>query len=477
MAGLIVALIAAGTLAFGAVYPWAFMPLFGAAALIGAIGLLRRSPTPRVRRVGWALLAVCVAIALQLAPAPRDLLAALSPRAPGLLGAFSLTFAGDAAAWVPLTLNPASTRIALLAAGALALFLIGISGHLTGHRLRNVPRALAIFAVPLALFGILSREYLVNSNLIYGFWRPQQGGGDMFGPFVNRNHFAGWMLMATCLLVGALFGQIERTLRSHAHKSGRQRRFDWLSSAEANGIVLMTASVFVMVISLFWTLSRSAITGFAVASVAFAWLAFRREKLGAPRRAAGLAAIAAVALTDVAWRGPARLLQNFQDDRNLLSRFDAWRDGWQVVVNFPLTGTGLNTYSDAMLFFQTRNREFHLAQAHNDYLQLLAEGGLLVAVPAVVALGLFARAVQRNLRLARDEARGYWIRVGATVGLLAVGVQEVFEFSLQMPANALLFCTLAAVALSPAHAEPARYGRTSRDTIEFSETEPSGPLS
>jgi hypothetical protein len=56
------------------------------------------------------------------------------------------------------------------------------------------------------------------------------------------------------------------------------------------------------------------------------------------------------------------------------------------------------------------------------------------------------------VRAARGEARGYWIRAGAAVGLLAIAVQEIVEFSLQIPANALLFCTLAAVALTPVSA-------------------------
>ena len=102
-----------------------------------------------------------------------------------------------------------------------------------------------------------------------------------------------------------------------------------------------------------------------------------------------------------------------------------------------------------MLFYQQRNPGVHLAQAHNDYLQLLAEGGLLVTIPAAVAILLLALAIHRNLRSARGQARGYWIRAGAAVGLLAIAVQEVFEFSLQIPADALLFCTLAAVALTP----------------------------
>jgi hypothetical protein len=91
-------------------------------------------------------------------------------------------------------------------------------------------------------------------------------------------------------------------------------------------------------------------------------------------------------------------------------------------------------------------------------------------VPAAIAVVLLARAIRRSVRAARGEARGYWIRAGAAVGLLAIAVQEMFEFSLQIPANALLFCTLAAVALTPtsAAARP-----VSRDTIGITR-EPAG---
>jgi hypothetical protein len=61
---------------------------------------------------------------------------------------------------------------------------------------------------------------------------------------------------------------------------------------------------------------------------------------------------------------------------------------------------------------------------------VLAEGGLLVTIPATIAVMLLARAILRNLRAARPEACSYWIRAGTAVGLLAMAVQEVFEFSL-----------------------------------------------
>jgi O-antigen ligase len=107
----------------------------------------------------------------------------------------------------------------------------------------------------------------------------------------------------------------------------------------------------------------------------------------------------------------------------------------------------------------------HLAQAHNDYLQVLVEGGLLVAVPVAIALGLLAFAIRRSVNEARGDSYDYWVRAGATVGLVAMGIQETVEFSLQMPANAFLFATLAAMAVCPVR-------KTSRRAQSMSPTSP-----
>jgi O-antigen ligase len=335
--------------------------------------------------------------------------------------------------------------------------MVGLSQLLHGRSVRALPTALAIFAVPLAVFGIYTWEY--NNGLMYWFWETQDvpyargGGTNQFGPFVNRNHFGGWMLMTVCLLIGSLFARLERAMPEHGTRP--QRRLEWLGSAEANGLLLMIVAVLVAVISLVWTMSRSAMVGFAGAAAAFAWLAVHRRRLGIKRRNAAVAALAAAGLAAVVWRGPATLVAWFQNERDLLGRFATWRDGTEVMRDFPVFGTGLNTFSDAMLFYQTGNRGFHMAQAHNDYVQLAAEGGLLLAVPAVAAAFLLGRAIRRNLRAARGESRGYWIRTGAAVGLVVIAIQEVFEFSLQIPVNALLFATLAAVALTPVPSHPA----------------------
>lgn len=458
IARVVALIVALGTLAFGAVYPWGFIPLLGAAAAIGVAGLFRTGLRDDLRPLAMALFAVCAAGTVQLLPMPSTMLAGISPATPAILSSYDLAFAGNGG-WAPLSIRPQSTAVAVAALVALSLYLLGLPGLLGTRAVRSIPGALAVFAVPLALYGIYTREH--NNGLIYGFWQPQDGGGgNQFGPFINRNHFGGWMLMTLGLLIGSFFGRLERALREPGHRQGRP--LAWLSSSAANALLVTGGVIILGVVAIFWALSRSSIISLAAAVMLFAWLATRRRRLGATRGGLAVVSLGAALVAGVAWRGPDRVVAWFQDDRNLLGRVDAWRDAWEVIQAFPLFGTGLNTFGDAMLFYQKRNAGFHMAQAHNDYVQLAAEGGLLIVVPAVIAAALLARAMMQNLRAAQPESRGYWIRTGAAIGMAAVAVQEAVEFSLQIPVNALLFATLAAVALAPI----TPHAPDSRDTID-----------
>jgi hypothetical protein len=73
-----------------------------------------------------------------------------------------------------------------------------------------------------------------------------------------------------------------------------------------------------------------------------------------------------------------------------------------------------------------------------------------------VLAGPFVRDVRRRFREARDDRTGYWIRLGAVTGLVAIAFQEIVEFSLQMPGNAALATVLCAVAVRKASAKRAR---------------------
>jgi O-antigen ligase len=123
-----------------------------------------------------------------------------------------------------------------------------------------------------------------------------------------------------------------------------------------------------------------------------------------------------------------------------------WRDALHIIGDFPWFGTGLGNYGLAMLVYQSGPREAIFFQAHNDYLQLFAEGGLLVAIPAIVTVWILVRTVRRRLAERADSVPTYWIRAGAVSSLAGIAVQSAVEFSLQLPGITVLFVVVAAIA-------------------------------
>ena len=113
---------------------------------------------------------------------------------------------------------------------------------------------------------------------------------------------------------------------------------------------------------------------------------------------------------------------------------------------FPFVGSGLDTFGTTMLVFQP-SPDVHYVEAHNDYLQLLVEGGLVTVGLVVAAAAAVVIGVSRRFNTDDDGLEGHWVRVGAATGLLAIGLQSFVEFSLQMPGNAALFAVLLAMAL------------------------------
>lgn len=126
-------------------------------------------------------------------------------------------------------------------------------------------------------------------------------------------------------------------------------------------------------------------------------------------------------------------------------RSSVWRMVWPLAADFLRTGVGIGAFERGMLVYEPRPFTLFVNQAHNEYLQILVEGGvpLLVLVSATLALGW--RDAWRQL--ARDRTPAGWMRVGAVGGIVAIGVQSFWDTGLRMPANAVLFAVLAAIAL------------------------------
>lgn len=442
---LLVATLAWGALSFGAVYPWAYVPLGIGAAALGVWGIVvtRAWRDSRARVLAGALALVAAAIGAQLVPVTDAWLDRWLPARDRLLDSATLGYQPQS--WHAISIDQGSTIVALALFGAFALMLLGLIRALRFVPLRALTASLSMLGLAIALMGIVQAAGIDrNDPLLYGFWRPGYGATP-FGPFVNKNHYAGWMVMVLPVALADVLARV-------ASRS-RAGRVDWsgllraMAGERAGRLVFGIVAVGIMGLTIVLTASRSGMASVAIALAVLGGAIWLRPETRAARRAltAGLVALAGSA---VVWGGATGTVARFGESvGGFAGRWHAWQDTVRIVRDFLPFGTGVGTYAQAMLVYQTGDRTAIYQQAHNDYLQLLAEGGVLVAIPAVLAFGVICALIWRRLSAPDDDVTTRWMRTGAVAGLVGIAAQSVVEFSLQMPGNTAMLVALLAIAL------------------------------
>ena len=426
---LLLVLLGAGPLLAGAVHEPVFIPLLVGSAAAGIAAHLRArggregSPLPG----GRLLLALHALLLVQLVPLPPAVLRAVSP---GSFSFYNDPLLVPLTAWRPITVSPPDTLrgLAFLAAFSL-LFLAVFREMAEGVWRRRL--LLTVVGVGVAITTVAFLQAMSPEPLkIYGLWHPQWDWG-VFGPYVNRNHFAGYLVMAAPLAIGFALEALSR-LRA----AWERRRRGWLLLGEAEGSAVMRWSSVVMLIvaGLLASKSRGGVSAFAFATLLLP-LASRR------RRRTALAAALLVGL-GVAWIGLGDILAAFTARGIRGSRLDLWRDMLPMVPRFPVFGVGWNAFATAYPWYQTIWRTEWIGEAHNDYLQALLDGGL---VGALLVAGLLVVALRGALARAPRSP----IDLGLLGALLAFALHEVVDFNGQIPANAATWISLAALAVTP----------------------------
>jgi O-antigen ligase len=453
---LLLVVLAAGALAFGAVYAWAAWPLTVSSALLGLWALFQAraapdphvTPTPASRRLQIWLAVVGLAIACQAAPIPLGWLHTLSPATDRFLQQFALGYALQPPESHAISIAPVWTLTVLARFSGLALLLIGLIRAGTAVRFDRLAGGLVILGLGLAVFGVLQRAALSpgTAHRVYGVWESTFKG-DPFGPFINRNHFAGWLVLSAGVGMGHALAVLDRARPPRA--AGIADWLRWLPTPQASRFAFTTFATLAMGTAIIATRSRSGVGALLVTIAAFT-LAASWRATGGVRRALIVTYGAALAIVALLWAGVSATLMRFATASvDLASRWSAWEDTTRIIRDFPWFGTGLGTFDLAMLVYQTGYRDTMFAQAHNDYLQLAAEGGVLVGVPAVLTLVVLTGLIRQRLRTGQADVAGQWRRLGAAAGLLGIAAQSLVEFSLQMPAVATLCVVVLGLAASP----------------------------
>src|SRR5438552_6317296 len=351
----VIAPVAWGVLLFGSVYPWTYRPLMAAVALVGAYGWIQASADERrpTRGVMIGLIAIVLTVLIQLVAIPSDLLTRLSPATDSFLQRYDVAYAVGRNLHQPathaLSIAPRATVLGLMFLVSLGVFTIGCTAMLPAVSLTRLMNRLVVIGFVVALFGIIQKATF--NDRIYWFWKPVNVANNAFGPFVNRNHFAGWMLMTASLTAGYLRGLLSSALRSPL--GSWRARAAWLSSVGASRTIWVAVALFVMVMSIVWSFSRSGIAATAIAGMIFAATATTRRRGRGPLL--GVWFVLTALIVAVIWRGTADVSEWYSRTNTMQWRFDQWRDTWPIVRDFKWFGPGLATYGLSALLCPSRH--------------------------------------------------------------------------------------------------------------------------
>ncbi|HEV2763284.1 MAG TPA: O-antigen ligase family protein [Pyrinomonadaceae bacterium] len=414
------------TLAFGTVHSWSLALFAGGAAFLLLCWTLDAWRT-RSLRLSRNL--------LQLPLAGLFLLGLVQ-----LLPLGSADAGAAAALGVPpartLSLDPYATRFVLIQLGSLAVYFAAALAFVDSpRRFRLVVRTLVVFGAALAAFGMIMS--FVSPNFVMGVRETKQAVG--FGPFINRHHFAAFMEMSLALPLGLLFaGAVERERRPLYGFAAAVMAIALILTNSRGGMLALVAEVLFLAVLSGVALRRRGgkeKEGRVVGGLA------RRAALGA-----GVVVLLFAAVLLFGGEGALnRLVGTINADDPTTGRLHFWRGTLGIIRDHPVLGVGLGAFGAAYTRYDTSSGVlFRLEQAHNDYLQLLSDAGIVGALLGLVFVVVLFRGALRRMESQSKFRRG--VALGALSGCFAVLVHSFFDFTLHTTANSLLFLLLAALA-------------------------------
>ncbi len=359
--------------------------------------------------------------------------------------------------WNAISADPLGTRffalqlLSLIGAGAMLYRYVD-----SRERLRTLTHVVIGVAVASALFAILRQTTQHSPGFGLPFIKPDQG----FGQFINRNHFAFLMEMGFGLTLGIIIGGGVKRERVLIYVGALLPIWTALVLSNSRGGLLAMLAQIVTAVLLFTLLPFS-----------------KNESTAPPRRRLVTSWLARVALMSVLilgvaigtiWVGGDRLITRIEQGQEFAAveaeirqnarRNQIWRATWRMFSASPITGVGLGGYWTAIPTFHDASGLFTPQEAHNDYLELLASGGLVGFALGAWFLIVVFRKTRANLSSGAGFQRAACF--GASLALVGVAVHSLVDFGLHMIANAAMFTALIVIATLPPLRKRGRDERT-----------------
>ncbi|MDD2903294.1 MAG: O-antigen ligase family protein [Syntrophales bacterium] len=471
--GLCGAILVFAPLAYGAVHTWSYFTVALVAStlvlilLAAAIYWLWARPEQALflphPPLWGAVVAGLILVLCQIIPLPQVVTSWVSPMA---LDIRSLGNSYGMASYLPLSLNPYATMLeGLKLWPVVAIFYVLLYTINSRHQLQ----ALVGIILATALFEVIYGFAHFHNHLIWG-WKNFYTDNRLCGTFVNSNHLAAYLTMAILVGFGLVMAQWEVVPRLAPGLTKERRLRLWSRAEHLEPRVQQFILLFLLLlltVALIFTGSRggmlSLITGFVLMGLAIWSQRWKKGHLFL----IGIFVLAAILYS--LWLGSAPLLTRFLDTEHS-GRYSAFKGALVLWREFPWLGTGLGTFGEIFYRLEPASlRGTFFIHTHNDWLQLLAETGLLGFSIMAGAWLLFINHLLRQWRSRRDPfARG--LGLGGLAALVAGAFHALGEFPFHITGFTLTYSAIAAITYITLfhHGENGGFEYFTYTTVKFS---------
>jgi O-antigen ligase len=358
----------------------------------------------------------------------------------------SISYMGSDGRIRSLSMDVEATRGAtLMLFFLLASFIIARNFFVTRERLAAMANVLVVYGLAMSVFALM--QYFTWDGRIY--WTRPTPWGVAFGPFANRNHYAGYMEMLALLPLALILARGVRKASwvFYGFAATIMSLSIFVSLSRGGMVGLMAGMAFVIVMSARFgrRVERARMNGESR-------LTAERSSSGLKRTGAAVACACAIA-AGIFWIGAEGLvnraaqsidqMKGSNDKASLFYRQEIWKDTLKLFRANPVLGAGLGAYETVFPIYARHDGMFVVNYAHNDYLQALSDGGIIGFGLALLFIVLLFRAVARSLKSQDPLLAG--LALGCGAGVFSLLVHSMFDFNLQIPSNALLFLFLSAM--------------------------------
>ncbi len=400
----------------------------------------------------------CLYILFQVVPLPPGLLKLLSPQTYSHYT--QSIWLLDSDSWMPVSVYPKETWIQFFRYSSYILFyFVTVQILRTTQQIRKITFVLSLFGGIYAFLSLL--QYFAPGQRVFWILSLWSEGniGPGYGGYVNYSHYSGFMLMLFPLVLTSFMVLAPKV----NYGRWQDRLIDFIGAPWSNHYFLSGACAILMVISILFSPSRGGKISLCLATLFFLGIYAYTQR----RRSKSITLILLLALTlglvgVVGWQPVFDRFDLTFDSHGDLSdqRLFFWQDSLPLIGDFPVFGTGFGSFVDSYPFYQTVNTGWKIAEhPHNDYLELLTDGGAIAAVLAICFLVTVIRRSWQAWRRRRNREARY-LYLGGLYGLCAILLHFTTDFNLAIPPNGLFLFFLCGLLMAVAHntSAPGSYG-------------------